>query len=883
MLEYKGGMMEQETLYVLDASGFIYRAYFALPDMTNPAGEGTKAVFGFVRSIQKLIKDFSPKYMVAVFDGEDNKKSRRELYANYKANRIQKFPDYPEQQAKIKQFCSLIGLPILEVAEVEADDVIASVARTMKAREINVCVCTADKDLLQLVQNGVYTMNPWKDYVQYREKDVEKSYGILPRSIPDYLAIVGDSSDNIPGVSGIGPKGAVDLLKVYTNVETIVENIDKISGARGEKLRNQKDILILGKKLAILEDSLPVSGSLDDYLFSHDETNEELQLFYMKQGFRTLVTKSVSLEESFLPIIVSSSNQIVQMVEALRGREIAFSCAYTGRDIPSLNLQGIALATKNSRDVFYCDFSEKQTFAREAISSLLLDPETCFIGYNVKRDLHALISSGFPIPQVSFDLALAEHLVSGGAKETFPSLLIKYNFFEDANKLTSKEFWKLSLPIENLPDNPEEFFSRIVRRLPEIKEFLSKELNRKGLGKIFQDLEMPLEKVLLEMERVGIFVNTEQMGALSEALHRKQKAVEEEIYSLIGERFNIKSPKQLAHILFTELGLQSPGKMTTKAEALEALSGAHPVIDKILLFRSYDKLLSTYVDVLPKLVSERTQRIHPTFNQTNTATGRLSCRDPNLQNIPVKSDKEFEVRRAFQPKDIVAGSFLAADYSQIELRFLAHLSQDERLCEAFSSGEDVHVSTAANVFSIPVDKVSEQQRRVAKVVNFGLVYGQQAYGLSKVLKISLQEAKDLIEAYFSKYPRVKKFIDETVEQASVDQKVKTLMGRERIIEDWSEVQGARAASGRLAVNTIIQGSAAELIKTAMCNMAEELKKRPYMESRMILQIHDELLFEAPDIELRELESIVVSVMESAMELSVPLVTNILIGKNWSEC
>ncbi|WP_213358082.1 DNA polymerase I [Chlamydiifrater phoenicopteri] len=876
--------MEKETLYILDASGFIHRAYFALPDMMNPAGEGTKAVFGFVRSIQKLVKDFSPRYMVAVFDGEDNKRSRRELYANYKTNRIQKFPDYLDQRAKIKQFCSLIGLPILERPGVEADDVIASITKTiLGAQDLEICVCTADKDLLQLVQEGVYTMNPWKDYVQYREEDVKEFLGVYPKRIPDYLALVGDSSDNIPGVSGIGPKGAVDLLKTHSDVESIVENIDAISGAKGDKLRTQKDVLILSKKLAVLDDSLEVSGLLSDYLFLRDEGSEELQLFYKKQGFKTLIAKTVSLEETFLPTIVSNSDQVLQMVEQLRGREVAFSCAYTGKDIPSLCVQGIALAAEGLQEVFYCDFSRKEVFVQEALAALFLDADTSFIGYNVKRDLHALLSSGFPLPRITFDLALAEHLVSGGAKETFSSLLMKYDFFEDANLVSSKEFWKLSLPINGLPDNPESFFARIVRRLPAIKVCLAKELDKKGLSEIFKELEMPLEKVLLEMERVGIFVNKGELESLSKELHARQEVLVEEIYSLVGERFNIKSPKQLANILFVKLGLQPPGKMTTKAEALEALSGAHPVIDKILLFRSYEKLLSTYVDVLPKLVSKKTQRIHPTFNQVNTATGRLSCRDPNLQNIPVRADKDFEVRMAFEPDDLRRKSFLAADYSQIELRFLAHLSQDERLCEAFVLGEDVHASTAANVFGVSIDKVTRKQRKMAKVVNFGLVYGQQAYGLSKVLRISLQEAKDLIEAYFSKYPKVKIFIDETIERASLDQKVKTLMGRERVIEDWSEAQGARAASGRLAVNTIIQGSAAELIKIAMCNMAEELKERSHMKSRMILQIHDELLFEAPDTELEELEAIVKNIMESAMKLSVPLVTNILIGKNWSEC
>ncbi|SYX08619.1 DNA polymerase I,DNA polymerase I,DNA polymerase I - 3'-5' exonuclease and polymerase domains,DNA polymerase I,DNA polymerase family A [Chlamydia poikilotherma] len=866
-------------IFILDASGFVFRAYFALPDMKNSSGEGTQAVFGFIRSINKLIKEFSPDHMVAVFDGPNNKQSRREIYADYKSNREQKEENLYQQIPVVKEYCSLLGLTYLEVEGVEADDVIASAAKQAVLEGYEVCICTADKDLLQLVGSNVIVLNPWKDQSEIDHNRVIDIYGIPPTGIPDYLALVGDTSDNIPGVSGCGPKKATTLLQKYHSVEGILENLDELTGSTHKMLSEQKDILLLSKDLAVLNDKIPLPIAIDALKFPLREVpQEEMNTFYMRQGFKTLV-QQVEEESNVDVVVINNSKKLSQELSHLRGKSVAFSVGYKGSFLPSLTLMGVALACDDA--VYYVDIENALDDLLTPLKDFFRREDTEFYGYNIKRDNHALKNAGIHVNHIALDLALAEHLINGGAKISYQTLLVDHGLVSAAGRY-GKEWGQLSLPILKSPVNPAQYFGEFVSHLPRIKKSLLEELKIKKVEDLFFNMEMPLEKVLFTIERNGMPLDVEDLQELERILSEELAILTDDIYTLAGTPFNIKSPKQLSDILYNKLGLTPLDKArSTKAEVLEALSGEHEIIEKILAFRAVEKLLSTYVKALPRQVDPHTSRIHPTFNQMGTVTGRLACQDPNLQNIPIRSERGRLLRKAFCDTH-QNNYFLSADYSQIELRFLAHLSQDESLKLAFESREDVHTFTASQVFHVPLEEVTKQQRMQAKTVNFGIIYGQQAYGLSKILKISVSEAQKLIDAYFDRYPEVARFINETVSQACENLRVKTLLGRERIIDNWTEFSNSRAASGRLAVNTRIQGSAAELIKLAMLQLFDALEKRK-LRSRMLLQIHDELIFEVPEDEKEEMQTLVRDIMESAMILSVPLVVNILIGKNWAEC
>ncbi|MEF9519431.1 DNA polymerase I [Chlamydia crocodili] len=866
-------------IFILDASGFVFRAYFALPDMKNSSGEGTQAVFGFIRSINKLIKEFSPNHMVAVFDGPNNKQSRREIYADYKSNREQKEENLYQQIPVVKEYCSLLGLTYLEVEGVEADDVIASATKQAVSEGYEVCICTADKDLLQLVGPNVIVLNPWKDQPEIDQNRVIDIYGIPPKRIPDYLALVGDTSDNIPGVSGCGPKKAITLLQKYHSVEGILENLDELTGSTHKMLSEQKDLLLLSKDLAVLNDKIPLPIAIDGLKFPlHEVRQEEMNTFYMRQGFKTLV-QQVEEESNVDVIVINNNKKLTHELSNLHGKNVAFSVGYKGSFLPSLTLMGVALACDDA--VYYIDIENALDDVLTPLKDFFRREDTEFYGYNIKRDNHALENAGIHVNHIALDLALAEHLINGGAKISYQTLLVDHGLVSAAGRY-GKEWGQLSLPILKSPVNPAQYFGEFVSHLPRIKKTLLEELKIKKVEDLFFNMEMPLEKVLFTIERNGMPLDVEDLQELERILSEELAILTDDIYTLAGTPFNIKSPKQLSDILYNKLGLTPMDKArSTKAEVLEALSEEHEIIEKILAFRAVEKLLSTYVKALPRQVDPHTSRIHPTFNQMGTVTGRLACQDPNLQNIPIRSERGRLLRKAFCDTH-QNNYFLSADYSQIELRFLAHLSQDESLKLAFESREDVHTFTASQVFHVPLEEVTKQQRMQAKTVNFGIIYGQQAYGLSKILKISVSEAQKLIDAYFDRYPEVARFINETVGQACENLRVKTLLGRERIIDNWTEFSNSRAASGRLAVNTRIQGSAAELIKLAMLQLFDALEKRK-LRSRMLLQIHDELIFEVPEDEKEEMQTLVRDIMESAMILSVPLVVNILIGKNWAEC
>ncbi len=883
----------QQKLFVLDVSGFIFRAYFALPPMNNAQGEATHALFGFIRSVLKLIKDFSPEHMVAVYDGPDNKKQRQELYEHYKAHRTKEYEDLPEQIEKSKEFCTLLGIPQVEVPGVEADDAMGSIATWAAAAGAEVYLCTSDKDLAQLVTNKIFVLNPWKENLILDAAKVEETYGVPPKQIVDLLAIMGDSSDNIPGLSGFGPKTAVPLLKEFGSLENLLANPDKVKGPKKqEMLRTEAELARLSKQLATI--SIQVDFPKDPNYFAIAKPNlSALKAFYLDMDFATLARELEAVpevEEKVAYHLVDSPLALHQLVQTLKkAPEIAFDVETTHIRPMRAALVGIAFSIA-TKEAYYVPLNGEldRKLVLNSLKPLFEDPTLKFIGHNAKYDLHALANEGIAVAHLSFDTILASYLLnSSSRRHSLDNLALLY-FGKVKTPIKAligvgkKEITLDQVPIQKVAD----YGCQDVDYTLRLKQLFSQQLKERGLESLLYDLELPLTYLLFKMERTGVFVDLKSIASFTQEVIHDLKKIEEEIYVLAGESFNISSPKQLSTILFEKMGIK-PLKKTatghsTDADVLEALAVEHTIAKKILQFRSLEKLRSTYLEVLPNEIHPETHRIHSTFNQFIAATGRLASQDPNLQNIPVRTSQGKRIREAFHPQE-AGWSYLSADYSQIELRLLAHLSGDESLIAAFRGGEDIHAFTASLVFGTPLEEVSPSQRFQAKAINFGIIYGQQAYGLSQEIGVDVKTALAFIENYFIRYPKVLEYVNTSIERARKEGKAVTMIGREREIpEILSSNSILRSAAERLAINTPLQGSAADLIKLAMLEIDHLLKER-HLRSKMVMQIHDELIFEAPDEELEELHALVKKGMEGVFELQVPLVVDINIGKNWAEC
>ncbi|NGX55207.1 MAG: DNA polymerase I [Chlamydiae bacterium] len=886
----------RKKLYILDVSGYIYRAYYALPHMANPRGESTNGLYGYIRSILKLVKMLAPDHLVAVFDGPDNKKQRKEIYEKYKANRIQKAEDLPEQIDKAKIFCELLGITHIEEGGVEADDTMGSIALWAAKEGLEVYICTSDKDLCQMVRDHIYLLNPWKEYLLIDRQKVEEIHGVTPEQIVDLLAITGDPSDNIPGLFGFGPKTTVPLLKKYGTLENLLKHADEVPGKKKqETLVQEADIAHLSKRLATIHTDIPFPKDKDFFALKQPDL-PALREFYLKQGFNTLVKE---LDQVALPEkkekathyhLVDDERGLESLIKALeKEKEICFDVETTHIRPLLAELVGVGFCFKEG-EAYYVPVNGRLGHERvlKALHPLFANPNLGFYGQNIKYDLHVLANEGIGVANVCFDTILASYLLNTGSRRhSLDTLALQY-FGKVKTPIKAligsgkKEISMDKVPIQQVSDYCCEDVDYTFR----LKQIFEKELKKRKLDGLLFDLELPLMTVLAKMERAGMYLDVDRITPISKELYKDRAHLEKEIYKLAGEEFNISSPKQLSHILFEKLGIK-PLKKTatghsTRAEVLETLAKEYPIAEKILEYRILDKLLSTYIDTLPGEVNPETGRIHPTFNQSGTTTGRLACQDPNLQNIPVRSEQGRRIREAFRPQKR-GWSLLAADYSQVELRLLAHLSEDPRLIKAFKHGEDIHTYTASLVFNVPIDKVTKVQRQQTKAINFGIIYGQQAYGLSQQLHIDVREAADFIEAYFDRYPDVFAFIETCIKEAHKTGKTITMIGRERDIPEINSNNAiVRNASERLAINTPLQGSAADMIKLAMLDIDAKLKKGK-MQSFMVLQVHDELIFEAPDEELKELKSLVKEAMEHVLSLKVPIVVNLAVGKNWGEC
>lgn len=881
-----------DNLFLLDVSGFIHRAYHAMQNMASKEGEATGALFGFIRSIIKLDEDFQhPKTLVAIFDGPHSKESRLAIYKEYKANREKAPQDLIHQIIEAERFCHLYGIPVLSLSGVEADDTIASVTRICKHKAHSIYICSQDKDLAQLVDDSVFVLNQHKAMVIDTNK-VEELWGVLPQQIHDYLSICGDASDNIPGIRGFGPKTAVDLLKKYHTLAGIYEHIDEISGKKKETLLSEKENAFLSHQLVALNDKLDVPTEISFY--ERKTPNfEGLKTFYQEKGFLSLLKLIPSHEkqETARYHIVNSEKELESLIEELsKHKEIVIDTETTSEHPIKATIVGIGLAA-TAEDIYYipCNGNIDKKKIIHALHPLITNPHIGFIGHNIKYDFHILKNEGLEIKKIAFDTMIASYLLNAHMRRhSLDELSLEY--FGKKKIATSdligsgkKAITMNQVPIEKVG----EYCCEDVLYTSKLHTVLHKELKARNLEALLHDIEIPLIPILAKMERHGMFLDVEVLQTLSTKVTQEIAACQQAIFALSGEEFNINSPKQLSEVLFTKLLLPLPTKRgkempSTSIEVLEALADAYPIAQKIIEYRALEKLRSTYIDALPAEIFSKTGRIHTQFNQSVAATGRLSSQEPNLQNIPIRTELGKEIRKAFRPENCNY-VYVSADYSQIELRLLAHMSQEENLIHAFEQGLDVHTATAARLLHKKESEVTEDERRHAKVVNFGVIYGQGPFGLAQELHIPFKEAARFIEEYYTRYPKVKAFIEHAKTLAKNTGKATTLTGRERLIPDINSTnQALRAAAERLAVNTPLQGTAADIIKIAMIKMDHYLSEHK-LKSTLILQVHDELIFEAPRDEVEELKEGIRSCMEHVVELTVPLTTQISVGKNWKEC
>lgn len=883
-----------KNLFVIDASGYIYRAYFAIRNMTNDKGESTNALFGFIRSFLKLVKDFHPDHCVAVFDGPNNSQTRSTIYPAYKAHRSSMPPDLLYQMSWAQEFCQMYGLSTLSVAGVEADDTIGSIAIWGAKQGAKVYLCSSDKDLCQLVNEQIVMLDSFKENVILGPLEVENKFGVPPHLVVDFLSLTGDSSDNVPGIPGIGPKTAAELLKLFGSLDALIANVDNIPFKKKETIKEHAAEALLSKRLVLLDTAIEFPQ--DPAFFALKPIDKEsLKKFYASMRFNTLIRELETQNVEETPTeptpkgnyhLVNTEAELQQLIEHLSIQTAICIDTETTDPHPLLaKLVGIGLGVA-PEEAWYVPFNG--AIAQDKIVSLLKpllsNPSISFYGHNLKYDSHVLSQSGLPISLFGFDTLLASYLLNTHIrKHSLDELVLEYFGYVKTSIASLIGKGKQQINVADVSfEKMAAFCCEDVDYTMRLKLKLEPEIEKRGLQKLYYDLELPLTEVLTKMEAKGIYLDATILRSFGTELAQDLELKSQEIYAMAGEEFNLNSPQQISRILFEKMGIYPPKGASTSTDVLEILKNSYPIAGKIQEYRVLEKLRSTYVDVLPDLVHTVSKRIHTTFNQSVAATGRLSSQDPNLQNIPVRSEIGLKIREAFRPEK-EGWSFLAADYSQIELRLLAHLSEDPILLTAFKNNEDIHQYTASVVFHVPLEEVTKEMRFRAKAVNFGVLYGQGAYGLSQNLGISQKEATQFIDTYFKQYPKVKAYLESCKDSARITGRSVTLTGRERLIpEILSKNIQIRNAAERLAVNTPFQGSAADLIKIAMLQIQEEIE-RQNLQGFMILQIHDELIFEVPDQEIEIFKKLVKDKMEHVIELKVPLLVDLQVGKNWKEC
>jgi len=892
-------MASRKRLFLIDGHALAYRSYFAFirNPLINSKGENTSAVFGFSSALLKIIREHRPDYLAVVFDTA-KPTFRHRMYPQYKSTRA-KMPDQMREQIpRIHQIIEAMDIPMLEREGYEADDVMASLARRAEKKGMDVVLVTGDKDLLQLVNDRIRVLDPRRggeDEVLYDEEGVRRRFGLEPGQIVDFMSLKGDASDNVPGVPGIGDKTARKIIAEYGNLDSALKGAGEMSNARVRKgLMEHAGQARLSRDLVRLDDGLKMDVSFERLALGDFDTARLVELF--RQLEFTSLLRQISVEGPGHRLdctLVTTGKQFSALIRSLKtAGAFVLDVETTSTDPMAAELVGLAFAVQPGAP-YYVPVGHAQgrnlelDKVLEGLRPVLADEKLAKCGHNIKYDRTVLVRHGCPLEGIVFDTMVASYLIDPSAR--------RHNL-----DLVSLEYLgQRKIPLQDLigKGKAQKSFAEVPQK--DAAEYAGEDadctlrlwhlmrdrLQQMDLEELFHRVEMPLVSVLSEMEMAGVQLDADFLRRMSADMEKELDTLVGEIYRMAGEEFNINSPKQLSHILFEKLELpvirRTKTGFSTDENVLEELSREHPLPRKLLDYRQLMKLKSTYVDALPRMVDPLTGRIHTSFNQTVTATGRLSSSEPNLQNIPIRTEFSKTIRKAFVAPDR-RHVILSADYSQIELRIMAHLSGDEALLEAFRRDADVHTSTAAAVFGMPPEEITPELRRQAKAVNFGIIYGMSPYGLARQLEISPQEAGRFIDSYFELYPRVREYMERTVEEARERGYVTTLLGRRRYLSELQSDQAQVAAfARRTAINTPIQGTAADLIKLAMIRIQEAIGEGG-LSARMIIQIHDELVFEVPDKELDRVGSLVRSHMENALELSVPIKVDMGSGRTWYE-
>jgi DNA polymerase-1 len=925
-----------KKLFLLDAYALIFRAYYAFiknPRVTSK-GLNTSAIFGFLLALEEVLQKQKPTHIAVVFD-TPTPTFRHEMFKDYKAHRDATPEDIIKAVPYIKRLIEAYKIPVIDYPGFEADDVIGTLARKASEHGFTTYMMTPDKDYAQLVSDNVYMFKPSRsgnESILWGVEDIQKEFSVKhPEQVIDILALMGDAADNIPGAPGVGPKTAMKLISEYGSIEELFKNTDKLKGKLKEIIENNREQIEMSKKLATIEQNVPVDlnetalelevpdpvklkALFDELEFKtkgdqilaainkSEKPRQPQQLFTLPsdstQGSlfgeeaispATVKTSIESVEHTYIHL--STREQIREFVKKINAlKEFCFDSETTS--INPLDAELVALTFSWEKGTGYLiHFPESQKETKEILEivrPVFENPATLKIGQNMKFDIQVLANYGIEVRGPLFDTMIAHYLLEPDMRHNMNLLSESYLGYSPVHiesligEKGNNQKNMRSVPVDKLMDYAVEDADVTYQ----LKGVFEPRIIAEGLGDLAENIEMPLITVLATMERNGVILDLEDLKSITINLREDIISLEKEIYTMAGTEFNISSPKQLGDILFVRLKLDDNARVSktkqfiTNEEILQRLTNKHPIIEKVLEYRGLKKLLSTYVEALPLLVDKKTGRIHTSFNQAVASTGRLSSNNPNLQNIPVKDARGREIRKAFVPEK--GHIFFSADYSQIELRLMAHLSQDKSMIADFLSGNDIHAATAAKIFGVDINDVTREMRSRAKTANFGIIYGISSFGLSERLTIGRKEAKELIDGYFNSYPGVKIYMDESINKARDAGFVTTMFGRKRYLRDiHSRNQVVRGNAERNAINAPIQGSAADIIKIAMIRIFNRMKSEKYL-SKMILQVHDELIFEVEKSELEKLKEMVLFEMSNAVKLDIPLKVDWGTGNNWFE-
>ncbi|MFC2066893.1 DNA polymerase I [Chloroflexota bacterium] len=907
--------MKRPLLVLFDGNALIHRAFHAMPPMTvRKTGEMVSAVYGFALMLLKIVNELKPSHYAIAFD-KKGPTFRHQLFEQYKAQRPPTPDELVNQIGRVRELVEAFRVPIFELDDYEADDVLGTLSRQASQQDIDTIIVTGDADIMQLVSPKVKVLYPkpgrsFSDTMLYDEAAVQQKFGVGPEHISDFKGLVGDPSDNIPGVSGIGKKTAVKLIQQFGTVEQIYEHIDEVTPPKLQAMLRQNEAIAgQSKVLATIVTQTSVILDMDDCNLTKYDRNKVAELFReleftsllprlpkLETGEEAAELPSVEIEasppEGDYHIVATAANLDELLNRLSAAKSVAFDLETTSLISMSAQLVGISLSPAQG-EAYYIPVGHvgwgqvEQLPLEQVIERLktpLEDASLAKLAHNGKYDMTVLAEYGVTVNNLAFDTMVAAYLLgekSLGLKAlAFGKLAVEMTPITALIGSGAKQSPMSQVDIKQAADYACADADMTLR----LAELMDAELHRQGLWQLFSEVEIPLVPVLVAMERNGVALDTDLLRDMSHNLGMQLIKLEAEIYNSVGHQFNINSPRQLGPVLFEELKLPAGRKgksgYSTEASILEGLRGTHTIIEFILDYRQLTKIKSTYIDALPGLINHKTGRVHTSFNQTRTATGRLSSSEPNLQNIPIRGEMGKQVRQAFIAPP--GSRLLAGDYSQIDLRALAHLSQDPGLLSAFQQDEDIHAATAAQLFGVDVLRITPDMRRLAKTVNFGVIYGMSDYGLVQATELSRQEAAQFIAAYFDKYPGVKQYLEDTKEKARRDGCVQTILGRRRFIPEInSPNRQVREAAERMAINMPVQGTSADIIKVAMVNLQREMD-RQRLKSKMLIQVHDELIFEVPEEEIETMRRMVTDVMSAALQLSVPLKVDTKEGINWGE-